>query len=209
VYHELFDKERVNVPISGTQLRSMLGQDKSHKYLPHTTDYFNRRILLLGGESSGKSTLAQALAAREYLNCQVVKEYGRELCEETNNVLRIQDYLHIAKTQIEREEYLGNGSGSYFLVCDTSPLTTYFYSLYNEGRADPKLKMVSTRSYYRTYLCAPDIPFVQDGSRKNEKFRQLQHEWYLAKLYEYKMPFLVVRGSIQERLEQIMQDLQY
>ena len=102
---------------SGTLIRSDV-----HRYREMLSAEVYRsfvfRICLLGGESTGKSTLSRALAAA--LNAPYVAEFGREYWEEKNGVLECDDLLHIAREQVRREDA---ASTAPYLICDTSPLT--------------------------------------------------------------------------------------
>jgi nicotinamide riboside kinase len=52
-----------------------------------------------------------------------------------------------------------------------------------------------------TLLCAPDIPFVQDGTRRDATFRARQHERYLSELERRHTPFVLLEGSLAARLD--------
>jgi nicotinamide riboside kinase len=60
------------------------------------------RIAILGAESSGKSTLAAALAS--HFDTVWVPEYLREFVETLGRVPREEDQYGIARTQVERED---------------------------------------------------------------------------------------------------------
>jgi len=153
--------------------------------------------VLLGGESTGKTTLAQALA--KALNTQWVSEYGRELWDAKQGKLEFDDMLHIANTQIEREDHFATEANGW-LICDTSPLTTLLYSHAMFDRAAPELIDLACRQYDRVLLCAPDFEFIQDGTRRDDAFRQYQHDWYERELTKRQIPFSVLEGSLEERL---------
>ncbi len=129
--------------------------------------------------STGKSSLAQALAAE--LGTVQVAEYGRELWEERAGQLDFADLLRIAEEQVRREHEAA-GRAREWLVCDTTPLTTLFYSHAMFGCAEPALDALAGRAYDLVVLCEPDFPFVQDGTRRDESFRMRQHRWYEAEL---------------------------
>lgn len=199
VEHVMVDPARSKVPISGTLLRTDPHRLKHH-LSPVVYASFVERIALLGGESSGKSTLAQALAAHHHTS--YVAEYGRELWDKKAGALIYDDLLSIAQRQIEREEQQARIANR-FLFCDTTPLTTLFYCRELFGRAPPALEKLAERPYHQVVLCAPDFPFVQDGTRRDEDFRQRQHAWYLAQLNARGIEPFVVAGALQSRLEQI------
>ncbi|SMC19630.1 nicotinamide-nucleotide adenylyltransferase, NadR type [Andreprevotia lacus DSM 23236] len=187
---------------SGTLLR---GDIHAHRQLlaPEVYADFVERICLLGGESSGKSTLSVALAGA--LGTGYVAEYGRERWEQQAGELRYDDLLAIAQEQVRREEQAARQATRY-LVCDTSPLTTLFYCLYYFKQAEPALHALATRHYHHTVLCAPDFPFVQDGTRQTAAFRQLQHDWYLQQLAG--QPWLLASGAVPDRISAICSALQ-
>lgn len=197
------DKARDRVPISGTEIRENPGQFRD--YLSDIVfRSFIKKAVFLGGESTGKSSLAKTLASR--LGTQFASEYGRELWEEKEGQLDFKDMLHIAQTQVKREAELSLTSKNW-LFCDTSPLTTLFYSdaLFNE--VDPALVDLSKAAYDLTFLCAPDFEFVQDGTRQNAEFREQQHQWHLNILAERNIDFVELTGSPDERANNILKTL--
>lgn len=204
VAHVSVDLDRVTVPISGSRLREDIFTHR--RFLsPAVYKSFVQRICILGGESSGKSTLAASLATR--FRSEWVAEYGRDLWVTQDGVLAYPDMLRIAQTQIQREEEASRNANRY-LFCDTSPLTTLFYSRRLFGRADPALEQMAKRTYDVVVLCAPDFPFVQDGTRQPDSFREEQHRWYLGEFQQRHMPYLTVTGDVEQRVLQVEHLLQ-
>lgn len=207
VTHVSVDSLRSIVPISGTKIRESLGSTR--KWLsPVVAASFVRRVTILGGESSGKSTLAAALA--EHFNTEWVPEYGRELWDLRNGVLSYADLLLIAREQVRRETQaalMPRSIESSILICDTSPLTTLLYCLDMFNQAEPELHTLATRTYDLVVLCAPDFAFVQDGTRRDDTFRTTQHAWYQNELATRSIPHLVASGSIQDRVAAVAQQV--
>jgi NadR type nicotinamide-nucleotide adenylyltransferase len=203
VRHVLVDRARQEAPISGTLIRADL-ETHRHWLSPCVYASFVPRICILGGESSGKSTLAKALGER--FGTLHVPEYGRKLWEMRKGALTFEDMLHIGETQVAAEEQAARAA-SRFLFCDTSPLTTLFYSRHLFERADAKLELLAERRYDLVVLCETDFDFVQDGTRQDASFRERQHAWYLAELTRRGMPFLRVTGTVAERIVQIAEKL--
>lgn len=195
----LVDPQRREVPISASVVRR---DPAAHaRWLsPVVRAAFVRRVLLLGGESSGKTTLAAALA-REHRTLWA-PEYGRELWEARGGRLDEGDLLAIAQAQIAREEQLAL-EASDLLFCDTSPLTTLGYGLWTHGRADPRLHELAGRHYDTVVLCAPDFPFVQDGTRRDPLFRLQQHAWYREQLKQRGWAYVEVAGGVEQRVAQV------
>ena len=205
VTHVSVDPVRQIVPTSGTMIRSALGSWKQW-LSPVVAASFVRRVTILGGESSGKSTLAAALA--EYYGTEWVPEYGRELWDIREGSLSYEDLLLIATEQVHREEQAARTPRAIeigVLICDTSPLTTLLYCLDMFNRAEPKLYDLAKRTYDLVILCSPDFTFVQDGTRRDDTFRTAQHAWYQHELATRSIPHLVVSGSVQDRVSAVLQ----
>ncbi len=164
-----------------------------------------RRIAVLGGESSGKTTLARLLATQ--LGTTWVPEYGRQRWEELRQTLSVDELVQVARKQVAWED--GHAASAQvqacgWLVCDTTPLTTLQYCLFDHGQAPPELHSLARRHYDLTLLCLPDFSFVQDGCRRDGHFRTQQHDWTVARLAEMGVTPLVVSGSVESRLSQVL-----
>jgi HTH-type transcriptional regulator, transcriptional repressor of NAD biosynthesis genes len=108
----IMDLDRNQFGISATQIRQT--PFKQRRWMsPDVAGAFVHRIVLLGGESSGKSTLAAALAA--HYKTVWVHEYGRELWERQNGVMSEEDLLKIGHEQIRREEEALRSANRYLL----------------------------------------------------------------------------------------------
>ena len=163
-----------------------------------------RRLALLGGESSGKTTLARALA--EALGTAWVPEYGRQRWEELRETLGVDELVAVARRQLAMEDAAGaNARG--WLVCDTTPLTTLQYCLHDHGQAPVELSELARRRYDLTVVCEPDFGFVQDGCRRDDTFRAQQHAWTVQQLTAMDVPWLAVHGPVATRVTQVLQAL--
>lgn len=198
VRHALVDLKRWLHPVSGSRVRANI--HAMRQWLsPQVYASFVDRVCLLGGESSGKSTLARCLA--QACGTLHVEEFGRQWWETKQGRLEFDDMLFIAQTQTQREEEAAHRAVRY-LFCDTSPLTTFFYSHHLFGKVHPALASLAARPYTETLLCAPDIAFEQDGTRQDSAFRLRQHEWYLSELKRRDIKYHLVTGPLKERLAQ-------
>jgi HTH-type transcriptional regulator, transcriptional repressor of NAD biosynthesis genes len=196
VAHVLVDLARRQVPISASAIRER--PELARDFLsPAVRASFIRRVCLLGGESSGKTTLTRALAAR--FETSYTEEYGRELWLERAGQLSYDDFLRIARTQVAYEERAARSARG-VTFGDTSPLTTLFYCLDQFGRAEPELYELAERRYDLTLLCAGDFPFVQDGTRRDAVFAAEQHAFYERELARRGVPWLLVTGPIEARV---------
>lgn len=159
------------------------------------------RVAILGAESSGKSTLAGALAA--HYGTVWVPEYLREFVETQGRVPYESDQVEIARIQMERENAAA-AMATRFLFCDTTPLMTALYSGVYWGRVDAGLAAIDRmHDYAFTLVTAPDGPWVPDGlQRESEAVRQAVHERVLRTLNERAIGFELVTGSLQQRVLQ-------
>ena len=163
-----------------------------------------QRIAILGAESTGKSTLAPALAAR--YNTLWVPEYLREFVDTHQRVPFEDDQLGIARTQCAREDAMAAlKDARRYLFCDTTPLMTAVYSRVYWGRVPPELlEMEAAHDYAATLVAGLDLPWVPDGlQRESEEVRRQVHECLLAVLRERGIPFTLLEGDLPQRLRQV------
>ncbi len=160
-----------------------------------------QRVAILGAESSGKSTLAAALAA--HYHTVWVPEYLREFVELNERVPQESDQYPIARTQMAHEDAAA-ATARRFLFCDTTPLMTAIYSRWYWQRVDAQLDELEQRHDYAfTLVTAPDSPWVADGlQRESEAVRQTIHEQVLHMLSARGIAYLLVTGSLPQRMLQ-------
>jgi NadR type nicotinamide-nucleotide adenylyltransferase len=199
--HVLADRRRRAVPVSGTQIRReplrnlafLRGGVRGH---------YVKRVLLLGAESTGKTTLARALADRydTVWNPELGHMYTW-FREEGADDWRSSEFTLIAKLQNWYEDFLA-GHANRVLFCDTNAWTTGLFHEVYLGSPSPDVAAVAGRRYDLTILCDVETPFRQDelGMRADGPHRRRMHEAYLAHLEESGSPFVVVKGSHAERM---------
>jgi NadR type nicotinamide-nucleotide adenylyltransferase len=164
------------------------------------------RIAILGAESTGKSTLAAALAA--HYGTLWVPEYLREFVEAQERTPQEHEQLLIAQTQVAHEEAAARLTRTY-LFCDTTPLMTALYSRHYWARVDADLDVLAKhRRYDFCFVTAPDYPWVPDGlQRESEEVRERVHNELIATLHELGIPFQLVSGEHAQRVRQVIDAL--
>jgi nicotinamide riboside kinase len=165
-----------------------------------------RVIAIVGAESTGKSTLAVALAARigeqTGLRCAVVGEYLREWCDRQGRTPRADEQLSIAQEQQRR---IASAAADHdIVVADTTPLMVAIYSqlLFADDTLLP-MAIAAQRSAAQTLLSALDLPWVPDGhQRDGEQVRVPVDQRLRALMLEQGLAWSVVGGQGTARVDQ-------
>jgi NadR type nicotinamide-nucleotide adenylyltransferase len=203
--HFSIDKDRRRVPISGTQIRSK--PLKHWEYLePCVRGYYAKRVCIVGAESTGKTTLAEGLAA--HYQTVWVREYGREVSERMlalngNYHWQTSDFVEIANAQCQLEDEAAQRSNR-LLVCDTDAFATSIWHLrYVGGRSSQVDSVGEAHRRPDLYLLSDSrVPFVQDGTRDGESIREWMHETFSNELTIQQRPFIGLCGSYEDRYRQ-------
>jgi NadR type nicotinamide-nucleotide adenylyltransferase len=169
-------------------------------------------VVLVGAESTGKTTLAQQLA--DHFQTVWVPEYGREHWErkvsgltgsEASPSWSAEEFIHIAQEQQRRED-LSARQCNRILFCDTNAFATgTWYERYFHTR-NALVDSIGQQSKADLYLLtAPDVPFVQDGFRDGQHIRNWMHDRFaeqLTNLYQRDPAVRIVQicGAFEQRL---------
>lgn len=157
-----------------------------------------QRIAITGPESSGKTTLAKALAA--YFGVPWVGEFARGYLDGSGRPYVEEDLLHMAEGQLRAEQRVAAQRPD-VLVCDTDLLVIRIWSQEKFGRVDPRLEaMVREATYHRTLLCKPDLPWEPDPLRENPHDRDRLFGIYQQELEAFGRHYSVIEGDRKERL---------
>lgn len=159
-----------------------------------------KRVLLLGAESTGKTTLARDLAgAYETL---WNPEYGRpytEIGREPGAPWTSGEFTHIARIHCWYEDFLA-GYARRVLFCDTDAFTTAVFHEVYLGTPTSAFAELVERPYDLTLVCGLDVPWAHDGIREFEVQRGEMHERYLEHVSTGGRPWLLVEGPRDARL---------
>lgn len=166
-----------------------------------------KKIAILGPESSGKTTLVEALAAR--LDGFIVPEYFRfywDAKRHTKNhaVWSEEEFIHMAEEQNRFEDIFAARSTK-ILLCDTAAWQVAAWHSYYLGSPSPTiLNLAQSRSYDLICLCRPDIPFVQDGRRDGPQSRAALYQLLSSFLHRAGLSFVDLSGEIEARTTTVM-----
>lgn len=152
-----------------------------------------RKIVLVGPESVGKTTLTCQLA--EHFDTTWVAEYGRAYCEKYGNDCDALDHCHIAAGQLYYEDLAAEKARNGLLFCDTDVLTTQTFAELYLGHSPPLLEALArSRHYDHWLLLSPDVPFVPDHLRLFGDRRQWHFNRLRQLLTERRLPFSILLG---------------
>ena len=155
------------------------------------------RIVFIGAESTGKSTLATQVAER--LGLPLTREFARLYVERVARPLDATDVEPIARGQLAEEDRFGDAET---VLHDTNLLSTLIYARHYYSSAPEWLEQSLTRRRYALYLfCQPDIPWVADhGQRESEAARAVLHRAFEAQLEQRGATVVRIQGDAQARL---------
>jgi HTH-type transcriptional repressor of NAD biosynthesis genes len=202
-----------NSAISAAEWSSLAPEERARR---------TRRVILIGSESTGKTTLAGELVAHYrslggvWEGTQWVAEYGREYTEvllarqgsiaEDGQAASAEwgaaDFAAIAVEQ-QRLEEAAAASGSPVLFCDTDAFATQLWERRYLGDASTEaFDAVPVSPPRALYLLADvtGVPFEQDGIRDGEDYRELMQQWFVEGLARRGEHWVLVTGSREQRL---------
>jgi len=199
--------------ISSTEIRS---NPYAHwDWLPNIVKpYYVKKVLLMGGESTGKSTLTINLANR--FNTNYIDEAGRELSERsgTDTLMISEDFTEIL-LQHKLNEMKAIECSNKVLFIDTDTLITQFFMNFLNDPEIEKNKALSDaidalNTYDLILFLEPDVAFVQDGDRseviKNDRVKYSNQIKDL--ITSHGKQFVVINGSYQERYEKSIKEVE-
>ena len=214
--HALVDLERSAHAVSGTAVRA---DPIAHwaRLAPCVRAHLGLRVVLVGAESTGKTTLAEDLAAAlraraathgaAYAETRWVPEAGRDVTLEKLAALgegadmsalvwETPDFVNVARRQAAMEDDAARHGGP-VLVCDTDGFATGIWHERYVGARSAEVERLGTLAPAHLYLLThpDDVPFVDDGVRDGEHIRQWMTERFVARLNERTPHWAWLRGE--------------
>ena len=160
-----------------------------------------KRIVLTGAESTGKSTLARALA--DYYSAPLSDEFVRHYVDQLDRELTAADLLPIAKGQLATESKAVSQATD-ITFHDTNILSSIIYAQHYFSKSVAEADHALEDNHYTLYLlCETDIPWVADeGQRESPQTRDLLQRKFEQELATRKLPHLKLSGELNQRLQQ-------
>jgi NadR type nicotinamide-nucleotide adenylyltransferase len=159
-----------------------------------------KRVCLLGAESTGKTTLARALA--EDFGTLWNPEYGRPytvIGRARDTPWTSFEFEHIARIHCWYEDFLADYARR-VLFCDTDAFTTAVFHEVYLGSPATTFGDLLARHYDVFLVCGLDVPWAHDGIREFETQRRWMHERYLERARASGVPWVLLEGPVAERL---------
>ena len=215
VAHVSFDPGRVAISVSGIAVRADLAGNWA--LLPQATRVgLHRRVVVLGAESTGTTTLARDVATA--LCAPLTHEEGRayswrlaagaaEPDADDDVVWTQQDFWRIVLRQRQAEALAAStaaapGHCGPWLVCDTDALATVaWWERYLPAEPVGALSAAAHATLAELYIVtSPDgVPFEDDGMRDGEHLRHRMHARFLELVESSGRPYVVVDGDRPNR----------
>jgi NadR type nicotinamide-nucleotide adenylyltransferase len=167
-----------------------------------------KRILILGPESTGKSTLAEDLA--NHFDEPWVPEFAREYLEKINRPYEFEDLVEIGKGQVALEDHMAEKAKK-ILFCDTDLRVIHIWSQHRFGKTDTwVLEEMARRTYGLILLTDTDLPWTPDPLREYPELEMREYFFkkYLQLAKESGFPFLIVSGDQETRLKTAVKAIQ-
>jgi nicotinamide riboside kinase len=158
------------------------------------------RIAILGPESSGKTTLATALSAR--FGYSLVNEYARQYFDSYDySLCNLDDLVQIAHCQFDQSR---SSKSNPRLISDTEMITIEIWAQDKFGKVPSVISNLRSRQQFDLYiLTTPDFPWQCDPLRTDPHRVEYLFQCYVQYLEKYKISYVKVDGSVENRLEML------
>jgi NadR type nicotinamide-nucleotide adenylyltransferase len=168
-----------------------------------------KKCVIIGPESTGKSSLCQQLA--HHYHTLWCPEYARGYLLRHGMNYTYDDLLTIAKGQVELEEEMElrvrsreSGDGSRLLFIDTDMYVMKVWCEFVFGKCHPFiLDEIKKRKYDLYLLCNIDLPWIKDQLREYPDLerRQQLYRIYREIMINQAVPWVEISGNYEERLQ--------
>jgi HTH-type transcriptional regulator, transcriptional repressor of NAD biosynthesis genes len=172
-----------------------------------------RKFALVGAECVGKTTILEVYRQRlsQDPRYAFVEEVARQYIEKKlgQGKSSLECSQEIQDLILEKEQRAHN-SGASVIFCDRSVLDSAIWVKDRTGEIYGQKMIDRMRFWLPTYqliLLDPyDVPYQPDSIRKQSiEEREKYHQTYLSTLADLQIPYLLLKGTISERISKIDQ----
>ena len=165
-------------------------------------------IVITGAESTGKSTLTEALA--NYFNVPFIPEIAREYVESLNEKYNYHDVENIARKQVEQLNQLKNTNHPFIFVDTWLIITKIWFEVVFNKTPDWFASEIQHTKINLFLVCDTDLPWVSDPVRENGgEQRIILHNKYIENIRKYNYKYKVVSGNGEDRIKNALRHLNY
>lgn len=204
IQHIAFDLHKELFPVSATSIRNDLFMN--WQYLPDSVkrDYAIK-VVLLGTESTGKTTLAERLSI--HFHCSLVLEAAREIIANSNS-FSMED-LYTVATEHAKSIEQSILAESPLVIIDTDVHTTKSYSRFTFRRELVVSADIddSNKASLHLYL-NNDVEYLQDGTRLSESERNQLDLSHRQVLIDHNVDIVEITGNWDERFEKAVEQIE-
>jgi NadR type nicotinamide-nucleotide adenylyltransferase len=161
-----------------------------------------KKIVVIGPESTGKSTLCEQLAMQ--YNTEWVPEFARSYLLQIKRSYSYDDLLTIAKEQLEQEDRIVTSVKTPVVFIDTDMYVMKVWCEFVYEKCHPFiLDEIVKRKYDGYLLCNTDLPWVADELREypDLESRERLYQMYKDLMINQSTPWVEIRGGYDERLQ--------
>ena len=164
-----------------------------------------QKIVIIGPESTGKSTLCELLA--QHYNVSWCPEFAREYLLTNGTDYDFDDLLHIAKGQLAmEEEYTSHAVAvnDKYLFIDTDMYVMKVWCEFVFGKCHQWIiDRIVERKYDLYLLCNVDLPWVKDELREYPDLESRARLYHIYKdiMINQNTPWVDISGDHDERLQ--------
>lgn len=203
--YEVFDPARERYPISATEIRN--NPLKNWDYiLGSARHFFAKKVLIVGTESTGKTTMTKYLAKIYHTSWseEVGRYYSTKHLGGNEDVFTIEDFGMIAYEQFQVDMDALNKANKVVFYDTDALITQYYADMYISQKSDLVEKFIDPSRYDLVLFFTPDVKWVDDGFRWNDKdeIRMSLHE-KLKQMYidhDFGDKIIEISGNYNERL---------
>jgi len=161
-----------------------------------------KKFVVIGPESTGKSTLCEQLAT--HYKTIWVPEYAREYLMKLGRPYTYEDLLIIAKGQLDLEDRITSSNKSPLLFIDTDMYVMKVWCEYVFGKCHSFiLNEIVNRKYDAYLLCSTDLTWVADDLREYPDLKSREQLFHMYKdlMINQSTPWYEISGNYDERLQ--------
>lgn len=166
-----------------------------------------KKVLIIGAESTGKSTLTERLSqyyTDKGLDVGMILEFAREWIDDIldgdMNRLEFEHITHFGKTQMSLVKLAVSLKEHDVIFSDTDAIVSSVFQNIYYGKIDEELLEIANNENWDLILFTqPDVPWIDDGQRDLGDRREEVNNIFKHELEKRSFKYVEVKGNWEER----------